>query len=153
MQFLVLAKRLHALRHLHGENIRAYVGEVARAVGSASRSASFLGAFIALVYYGVCLGRTRIGPKLLTALTKMPSLGILFGSEASTGKLMDDAERHRVVSQMLDSGLAVTLGCFLCGLSILVEEPKRRIEMLLFVAPRAVGAWVPRRYHRKVGLT
>lgn len=149
LQFLVLAKRMYEIRRPRNDRVRTAVNETLRAILAASRSASFLGAFIALTYYGVCLGRTRIGPKLLTALTKMPSLGLLFG-DGATGKAMDKAERHRVVSQMLDGGLAPTLGCFLCGLSILIEEPRRRVEIMLFVAPRAVGAWVPRRYHRKV---
>ncbi|KAH8178034.1 integral membrane protein [Sarocladium implicatum] len=32
---------------------------------SAARSSAFLGTFIALFYYGVCLGRTRLGPRLI----------------------------------------------------------------------------------------
>ncbi|KAF2096824.1 hypothetical protein NA57DRAFT_42979, partial [Rhizodiscina lignyota] len=132
LHFLVLAKRLYSLRHFPSGRLRAGITDTVRTIIAASRSSSFLGAFIALVYYGVCLGRTRIGPGLLAALTRMRSMAL-----------------RRVVAQMLDSGLAVTLGCFLCGLSILVEEPKRRVEIMLFVAPRAVGAWIPRRYHRK----
>ncbi|KLU91906.1 integral membrane protein [Magnaporthiopsis poae ATCC 64411] len=38
---------------------------LARAAVAASRSSAFLGAFITLFYYGVCLARTRLGPSLL----------------------------------------------------------------------------------------
>ena len=34
----------------------------------------------------------------------------------------------------------------MCGLSILVEESKRRHEIVLFVLPRAAATWFPRRY-------
>ncbi|KAK5660785.1 hypothetical protein OQA88_12152 [Cercophora sp. LCS_1] len=36
-----------------------------RALVSATRSSAFLGAFITIFYYGVCLTRTRIGPHIL----------------------------------------------------------------------------------------
>jgi len=91
-----------------------------RAVLSAGRSSAFLGSFIALFYYGVCLARTRIGP------------GILGDSVASR--------------QALDSGICVGSGCLLCGWSILLEQPGRRKDMALFVAPRALATLLPRRY-------
>jgi hypothetical protein len=90
------------------------------AVKDATRRSSFLGAFIAFFYYGVCLSRTRLGPKVFS--------------------------RKTVTPQMLDSGLCVLSGCLLCGLSILVEESKRRLEIVLFVLPRAAATWFPRRY-------
>jgi hypothetical protein len=90
------------------------------AIKDASRRSSFLGAFIALFYYGVCLSRTRLGPKLFSPKTVTP--------------------------QMWDSGLCVLSGCLLCGLSILVEESRRRLEIVLFVLPRAAATWFPRRY-------
>ena len=91
-----------------------------RAVLSAARSSAFLGSFIALFYYGVCLARTRIGPRVLS-----------------------DSVASR---QALDSGVCVGSGCLLCGWSILLENPGRRKDMALFVAPRALATLLPRRY-------
>ncbi|KAI0131260.1 hypothetical protein F4814DRAFT_162961 [Daldinia grandis] len=87
---------------------------------SAARSSSFLAAFIALFYYGVCLARTRLGPRIV-------------------GK---DTQSRRVI----DGGVCVGSGCFLCGWSVLVEKAARRKELALFVAPRAMATLLPRRY-------
>lgn len=89
----------------------------------AFRSSAFLGSFVALFYYGVCLARTRLGPKLL-------------------GK--------RVSPQMWDGGLCIMAGCWLCGWSVLMEVPKRRAELMLFVLPRSLAVWMPRRYDIEV---
>jgi len=35
------------------------------------------------------------------------------------------------------------VGCLLCGWSILLESPKRRGEMALYVAPRAMATIMP----------
>lgn len=91
-----------------------------RALLSAARSSAFLGALIALFYYGVCLARTRLGPHLV-------------------GK-------SRAARQQIDAGLCIGSGCFLCGWSILVETASRRKDMGLFVAPRALATLLPRRY-------
>jgi hypothetical protein len=91
-----------------------------RALTSIARNSSFLGAFIALFYYGVCLTRTRLGPRLFSPKTVTP--------------------------QMWDSGLCVLGGCLLCSLSIFVEQARKRAEILLFVLPRAAATWFPRRY-------
>lgn len=93
---------------------------LARAVRSAARSSAFLGAFITLFYYGVCMARTRVGPHVL-------------GRDVSA-------------RQRIDSGLCVGAGCLLCGWSVLLEPPGRRKELALFVAPRAVATLLPRRY-------
>jgi len=98
--------------------------DTSRALLEASQSAAFLGSFIALFYYGVCLGRTRIGPKL-------------FGTE-------------KQARMMIDGGVCVGVGCFACGWSILLEKAGRRPEMALFVAPRALSTILPRRYDRQV---
>lgn len=90
------------------------------AVASASRSSAFLAVFITLFYYGVCLGRTRIGPRLL-------------------GK--DVPAR-----QYIDGGICAATGCVLCGWSVLVETASRRKDMSLFVAPRALSTVFPRQY-------
>lgn len=87
---------------------------------SAARSSAFLGTFIMLFYYGVCLGRTRVGPHII-------------------GK--DIPSRQKI-----DSGVCVGTGCFLCGWSVLIETASRRKDMALFVAPRALATVVPRKY-------
>ncbi|EEA22615.1 hypothetical protein TMatcc_001456 [Talaromyces marneffei ATCC 18224] len=94
-----------------------------RAVKDATRSSTFLALFISMFYYGVCLSRTRIGPKIFSSQTVTPL--------------------------MWDSGLCVGAGCFMCGWSILAETAPRRQEIALFVAPRAAAAILPRRYERK----
>ena len=96
-----------------------------KAVEEAARSSTFLGAFVALFYYGVCLSRTQLGPKLFSGETISP--------------------------MMWDSGLCVGAGCILCGWSILIEVEKRRQELALFVAPRALATCLPREYDAKVG--
>lgn len=93
---------------------------VSKALVDTTRSSAFLGAFIALFYYGVCLSRTRLGPALFSPKTVTP--------------------------QMWDSGLCVLGGCLLCGASILVEQPRKQLEILFFVLPRAAATWFPRRY-------
>ncbi|GJN74352.1 hypothetical protein PLICBS_008443 [Purpureocillium lilacinum] len=93
------------------------------ALMSACRSSAFLATYITLFYYGVCLGRTRVGPHLI-------------------GK--DTACRNRI-----DGGLCVGVGCFLCGWSVLIETASRRKDMALFVAPRAMATLLPRRYPLK----
>ena len=90
------------------------------AVKSSARSSAFLGTFIALYYYGICLGRSRIGPKVLGTTTS--------------------------ACQQIDSGICVASGCALCGWSILLENEGRRKDIGLFVAPRALATLLPRRY-------
>lgn len=58
-----------------------------QAVLSAARSSAFLGAFITLFYYGVCLTRTRIGPHIIGT--------------------------SKEARQAIDGGLCVGCGCFL----------------------------------------
>lgn len=95
-----------------------------RTLIDAMRSSAFLGAFISLFYYGVCLSRTQLGPKL-------------FGTE-------------KITPMTWDQGLCVGAGCFLCGSSVLIEAEKRRQEVAFFVAPRAASTILPRRYDSKV---
>lgn len=95
-----------------------------RAVSDASWSSTFLASFISLFYYGVCLARTRLGPKIF--------------------------DKETVTPLMWDSGLCVGTGCFMCGWSILAENTRRRQEMALFVAPRAAATVFPRLYDKKV---
>lgn len=93
------------------------------ALRSASRSSAFLAMYITLFYYGVCLARTRVGPRLVGTDT--------------------EARQH------LDSSLCVGTGCFLCGWSVLIETASRRKDMGLFVAPRALSTFVPRQYPKE----
>lgn len=95
-----------------------------RSVKEATWSSCFLASFVSLFYYGVCLARTRLGPKIFDEKTVTPL--------------------------MWDSGLCVGTGCFMCGWSILAENTRRRQEMALFVAPRAVATILPRVYEKKV---
>lgn len=97
---------------------------VRKAVREAVRSSTFLGAFVSLFYYGVCLARTRLGPKIFS--------------------------KNTVTPLMWDSGLCVRAGCLLCGWSILLEAEKRRQELAMFVVPRAAATFFPRRYSEKV---
>ncbi|KAK3321184.1 hypothetical protein B0T19DRAFT_466448 [Cercophora scortea] len=93
---------------------------ILKALNSSARSSAFLGAFVALFYYGVCLARTRLGPRMLGTSVR--------------------------VRQAIDGGLCVASGCLLCGWSVLVEKAGRRGDMALFVAPRALATLLPRRY-------
>lgn len=91
-----------------------------RAVRCAMRSSIFLGTYISLFYYGICLVRSRIGP-------------LIFGkSNASL--------------QYIDSGLNVAGGCVLCGWSVLIENSGRRRELALFLVPKALATFFPRSY-------
>jgi hypothetical protein len=100
-----------------------------RSLSNAARSSTFLGAFISLFYYGVCLSRTRLGPVVFPPTRK--------------------SWRFSISPQMWDSGLCILSGCMLCGWSILVEAPERRGEVAFFVAPRALGTLLPRVYERR----
>jgi hypothetical protein len=91
------------------------------AMKSSARSSAFIGAFTALYYYGVCLGRTRLGPRILG--TTNPA------------------------RQTLDSGVCIGTGCAICGWTILLEHEGRRKDIGLWVAPRALATILPRRYN------
>lgn len=94
-----------------------------RAIKSAIRSSAFLGTFIALFFYGICLARSRIGPYVLGTSTES--------------------------RQKIEEGINIGGGCLLCGWSVLVENPSRRRELGLFVAPRAMATIMPRTYSLK----
>ncbi|CAI6252429.1 unnamed protein product [Periconia digitata] len=120
LQLLVLLRHVRANARPGNKFAGLTKLAIIRAISNIARNSSFLGVFIALFYYGVCLSRTRLGPKLFSYKTVTP--------------------------QMWDSGLCVLGGCLLCSLSILVEQPRKRLEILLFVLPRATATWFPRRY-------
>lgn len=79
------------------------------------RSSSFLGAYIGLYWYAVCLARKRLLPKLFP----------------------------KVPATRWDSTIAPTAGAIACGFSGFVETAQRRKELALFVLPRAIGTLVP----------
>lgn len=95
-----------------------------RALREALRSSAFLGGFVGLFWSGVCLSRTRLGPKVLSTKSVTP--------------------------MMWDQGLCIRAGCVLCGWSILIEAARRRQEVAFFVAPKAAATFLPRSYDRKV---
>ncbi|KAK9460072.1 uncharacterized protein V1516DRAFT_482899 [Lipomyces oligophaga] len=99
------------LRSRSKMNIRS----VLRAIKNSIRSSSFLGSFVMLTWYAVCLVRTRIGPNLFPKIKPI----------------------------RWDDTIAPGLGSFLSGWSIFLESPRRRGELALFVAPRALGALFP----------
>ncbi|CAO1613865.1 unnamed protein product [Parajaminaea phylloscopi] len=80
-------------------------------IGS-TRSASFLATYIASIWFMVCFGRTMVLPRLF------PSISHSFW----------------------DRGLGPLMGSFACGLAIFIEERRKRAEMALYVAPRALYA-------------
>ncbi|KMU72550.1 hypothetical protein CISG_09537 [Coccidioides immitis RMSCC 3703] len=100
-------------------SLQGYFG----AVKASLRSSTFLGLFVSIFYYSVCLARTRLGPKIFSY--------------------------EKVTPMMWDSGLCVASGCMMCGWSVFVESAKKRQEISLFVAPRAIATLLPRRYDRK----
>jgi hypothetical protein len=120
IQLFVLARHLKATARPGSKLAGLTQNTILRAFLDMARSSAFLGAFISLYYYGICLSRTRLGPKLFSAKSVTP--------------------------QMWDSGLCVTGGSLLCGLSLLVEQQRKRLEVVMFVLPRAAATWFPRRY-------
>ncbi|PQE30014.1 integral membrane protein [Rutstroemia sp. NJR-2017a WRK4] len=94
-----------------------------KSLRSSLRSSTFLATFIALYWYGICLTRTRLGPHVLG--------------------------RTPHAAQALDSGYAIAMGSALCGWSVLLEGQKKRMDMGLFVAPRALATLLPRRYEER----
>ncbi|GAA5920778.1 hypothetical protein JCM1841_004187 [Sporobolomyces salmonicolor] len=84
---------------------------ILRILLAASRSSAFLATFVSSIYASVCLVRTRL-PQVFPSLPQQP----------------------------LDGGLSVALGCFMCGWSVLIENHRRRREMALYCAPRALYA-------------
>ncbi|KAI7859874.1 hypothetical protein BDC45DRAFT_543250 [Circinella umbellata] len=76
---------------------------------ASTRSSAFLASFITIIWYSICLTRTRIGHQLLN-----------------------------INQTRLDDTLGPLIGCILCGLSLLIESRHRRGEMALYVVPRAL---------------
>lgn len=96
------------------KKIKMYT-RILRAIQSTIRSSCFLATFIMLDWYGVCLVRTRLGPKLFPNVPK----------------------------ERWDKTIGPAVGSFLSGFSGFVESAQRRKELALFVFPRAIGTFVP----------
>lgn len=77
---------------------------------NSATSSAFLGGFIMLNWYFVCVARTRLGPKLFP----------------------------RATAQQLEDTWGPGLGSALCGLSVGLESPRRRPELALFVFGKAI---------------
>ncbi|GAA5834298.1 hypothetical protein JCM9279_004276 [Rhodotorula babjevae] len=92
--------------------LRTPTSSLLRILLAASRSSAFLATFVASVYFGVCMTRTRL-----------PQLA-----------------RGAIAQQPLDAGWCVLVGCAMCGASVLIENKRRRREMALYCAPRALYA-------------
>lgn len=92
--------------------IRDPLGNLAHILKGSGRSAAFLATFVSATWGGVCLGRTTLFPKLFPSVSQW----------------------------YWDAGFAPQLGSFLCGFALLLESKRRRGEMALYVAPRALYA-------------
>lgn len=129
--FLLARRRRRGGEDAKGAALAAAAARVLRACAvDSARSAAFLATFVAAFHYGVCLARTRLGPPLL-------------GPQSAAARLIG---AEGLGPQAWDGGLGVLAGCALCGWSVLLEPARRRAELALFVAPRALGVALPRRY-------
>lgn len=95
-----------------------------KAIVASAKSAVFLGTFVGSFWYVICLTRTRLGPYILPNLDQI----------------------H------LDN-YCVRMGSLACGWSILIESVHRRVEVGVFVAPKALATLFPRRYGREVSFS
>lgn len=95
--------------------LRALALQIGPRAASTARSSCFLGAFIGLYWYAVCLARTRALPRLFPLVPKT----------------------------RWDTTIGPTMGAIVCGFSSLIEKSQRRKELALFVFPKAIGTVVP----------
>ncbi|KAI9306342.1 hypothetical protein BJ944DRAFT_160060 [Cunninghamella echinulata] len=85
------------------------IGSGLNILKASTRSSAFIATYISLIWYSICLTRTRIGHQVLG-----------------------------VNQTILDDTLGPLIGCMMCGLSLLIENKHRRGEMALYVVPRAL---------------
>ena len=93
---------------------REPITAVTKVLTGSARSASFLATYIASIWFMVCLGRSALLPRLFPSIS------------------------HR----FWDKGLGPLMGSITCGFAIFIEERRKRAEMALYVAPRALYAVV-----------
>ncbi|KAF5100957.1 hypothetical protein D0Z00_001088 [Geotrichum galactomycetum] len=106
LNLLLSLKKLRAARG-SGANLGRIVADLVR---NSATSSAFLGSFIMLNWYCVCLARTRLGPKFFP----------------------------RATAQQLEDTWGPGLGSALCGLSVGLESSHRRPELALFVFSKAI---------------
>lgn len=95
-----------------GQFKRAPVDSITKVLKGSMRSAAFLSTYIASIWFMVCLARSMLLPRLF------PNVSFRYW----------------------DSGLGPILGSWTCGWSVFIEEKRKRAEMALYVAPRALFA-------------
>lgn len=88
------------------------VESIAKVLKGSMRSATFLSTYIASIWFMVCVGRSLLLPRLF------PSVSFNYW----------------------DAGLGPIMGSWTCGWSVFIEEKRKRAEMALYVAPRALFA-------------
>ncbi|UZJ52941.1 hypothetical protein CBS101457_002261 [Exobasidium rhododendri] len=91
---------------------RQPVATLLKVLKGSMRSATFLSSFIASIWFMVCLSRTTLFPRLFPHISH----------------------------QVWDGGFGPILGSWTCGWSVFIEEKRKRAEMALYVAPRALFA-------------
>ncbi|SAM85285.1 uncharacterized protein UBRO_07483 [Ustilago bromivora] len=90
------------------------IANLLKVLSGAARSAAFLATYIVGNWFPICLARSALLPRLL------PNVAFNFW----------------------DAGLGPMLASIACGFSIFIEEKRKRAEMALYVAPRALFAMV-----------
>lgn len=95
-----------------GQFKREPIQALMKVLKGSMRSATFLSTYIASIWFMVCMARSMVLPRLFP--------NISFG--------------------YWDSGLGPILGSWTCGWSVFIEEKRKRAEMALYVAPRALFA-------------
>lgn len=91
---------------------------ILRAIVSLARSSTFLAMFITLNWYPICFTRNKLGPWLYSKFPK-----------------------H--IDPNFDKALLPTLGCLCSGFSSIIETAKRRRDLTLFCAPKALLTLIP----------
>jgi hypothetical protein len=95
-----------------GQFKREPITALARVLRGSMRSATFLSTYIASIWFMVCMARSVVLPRMFP----------------------------NVRFQYWDGGLGPILGSWTCGWSVFIEEKRKRAEMALYVAPRALFA-------------
>lgn len=94
--------------------MREPLANLLKVVTGAARSAAFLATYIVGNWFPICLARSVVLPRLFP--------GVPFN--------------------FWDAGIGPAIGSIACGFSIFIEEKRKRAEMALYVAPRALFAMV-----------
>ncbi len=92
--------------------VKKPVESLTKVVTGAARSAAFLATYISSIWFMVCVGRSLLLPRLFPDVSH----------------------------NYWDAGLGPIMGSWACGFSVFIEERRKRAEMALYVAPRALFA-------------